>query len=110
MVLSYETNDFLWKPQSFSFDSYMLQVSDISIGERRLLEVDNFLIIPTKVEIRLLITARDVLHSFSLPSLGIKLDACPGRLNANPLTTRIPGTFVGQCSELCDQTMALCQL
>lgn len=95
---SYESNDFLWNEKKFSFDSY---IERAATGERRLLEVDNFLIIPTKMELRLLITARDVLHSFSLPSLGIKIDACPGRLNANPLTSRVPGTFIGQCSELC---------
>lgn len=97
----YESSDFLWAPQEFGFDSYMVQTAELSKGERRLLEVDNFLVLPTSMEIRLLITAKDVLHSFALPSLGVKLDACPGRLNSTSINFKIPGTYIGQCSELC---------
>jgi cytochrome c oxidase subunit 2 len=98
---AYETNDFPWNTHKVSFDSYMLQQNQIDIGLKRLLEVDNFLILPTQMEIRLLVTSRDVLHSFALPSLSIKIDAVPGRLNHNPLFVNLPGFYFGQCSELC---------
>jgi cytochrome c oxidase subunit 2 len=97
----YETSDFYYTPTSFAFDSFMIPIEQLSEGERRLFEVDNFLILPAKSEFRLLITAKDVLHSWALPSFGIKLDAVPGRLNANGLNTRVPGLYFGQCSELC---------
>ncbi len=97
----YETSDFYYRPTNFSFDSFMIPTEQLTEGERRLFEVDNFLILPAKSEFRLLITAKDVLHSWALPSFGIKLDAVPGRLNANGLNTRVPGLYFGQCSELC---------
>jgi len=97
----YEINDFPWDPKRIAFDSFMLDQSQIETGELRLLEVDNFLILPTKTEIRLLVTARDVLHSFALPSLAIKMDAVPGRLNQVALNVNVPGVYFGQCSELC---------
>jgi len=98
---SYESNDFPWKPNKLNFDSYMIVESDLSEGTLRLLEVDNSFILPTRMEIRALITAHDVLHSFAIPQLGIKLDAVPGRINQIPLFIEIPGIYFGQCSELC---------
>ena len=63
------------------FDSYMKSEEDLTLGNFRLLEVENRIGLPIKIHIRLLVTAADVLHSWAVPSLGIKVDACPGRLN-----------------------------
>lgn len=84
-----------------SFDSYMLLEDDLRLGELRLLDVDTRLQLPCGVYVRLLVTASDVLHSFAVPSFGIKLDAIPGRLNEVILLVERPGTYYGQCSELC---------
>jgi len=87
------------QPVSYQFDSYMLQ--DIEPGQLRLLDVDERLVLPTNTLIRVLVTASDVLHSWAVPSLGIKMDAIPGRLNQVWLTINREGVFYGQCSELC---------
>jgi cytochrome c oxidase subunit 2 len=84
-----------------AFDSYILNTSDLVIGMFRLLEVDNRVVLPTRTHIRLLITSADVLHSWAVPSFGIKVDACPGRLNQASLFIKRPGLFFGQCSEIC---------
>lgn len=86
---------------SFDFDSYMVSTDDLVVGSYRLLEVDNRLILPFKGKIRFLITSTDVIHAFAVPSLGIKLDACPGRLAAVWSVLGKKGLFFGQCSELC---------
>ena len=83
------------------FDSYMIQEQDLMIGGLRLLEVDEPLIVPSRTLIRLLITSDDVIHSWALPSAGIKVDAVPGRLNEIFLFLLRSGEFYGQCSELC---------
>lgn len=85
----------------YVFDSYMVPESDLSLGQLRLLETTQSLVLPTDVQIRFLVTSSDVLHSWAVPSLGIKIDACPGRLNQ--VGTRIfrRGVFYGQCSEIC---------
>ncbi len=96
------------------FDSYMLPEGDlvkvdskdpqeIATKSRllRLLEVDNRLVLPWKEHIRVLVTSSDVLHSWAIPSLGVKMDACPGRLNQVSLFINRPGVFYGQCSEIC---------
>jgi len=94
---SYEYSDFL----DLEFDSYITPASDIESKSIRLLDVDNRTVIPQITQIRTLITAADVLHSWTVPALGVKADAVPGRLNqVNFLTTR-PGVFFGQCSEIC---------
>jgi len=97
---SYESTDLVVN-KDVSFDSYMLAESDLPAGGLRLLEVDNRLSLPAQTNIRLLITAADVLHSWAVPAFGVKMDACPGRLNQVSLFIRSPGTFYGQCSELC---------
>lgn len=97
---SYETTDFLTS-KDISFDSYMLLTDDLPKGALRLLEVDNRLVLPIRVNTRLIITAADVLHSWAVPALGVKMDACPGRLNQVSLHLNRAGTFYGQCSELC---------
>lgn len=86
---------------SFSFDSYMVAEEDLEDATNRLLEVDNKLYLPVEVNVRVLITSGDVLHSWAVPALGVKLDACPGRLNQTSLYIKHVGTFFGQCSEIC---------
>lgn len=86
---------------SIEFDSYMISTNDLTIGAFRLLEVDNRIILPVKTHIRLLVTAADVLHSWAMPSFGIKVDACPGRLSEASLFIKRKGVFYGQCSEIC---------
>nr|YP_009073532.1 cytochrome c oxidase subunit 2 [Scytosiphon lomentaria]AIQ78535.1 cytochrome c oxidase subunit 2 [Scytosiphon lomentaria] len=97
--------------ERINFDSYLIADDDLVIPEPsgtgkagkvfRLLEVDNRLFVPTNTHIRLLVTSADVLHSWAVPSLGIKVDACPGRLNQVFLFVKREGVFYGQCSELC---------
>nr|YP_010320642.1 cytochrome c oxidase subunit II [Fowlea piscator]UJP68294.1 cytochrome c oxidase subunit II [Fowlea piscator] len=84
-----------------SFDSYMIQTNDLQNGSPRLLEVDHRMIMPANLQARIVVTAEDVLHSWTIPSLGIKVDAVPGRLNQIPLSTSRAGVFFGQCSEIC---------
>ena len=98
---NYEYSDNIENTCNFNFDSYMLQEEDLSLGNFRLLEVDNRVVLPINTHIRVLITAGDVLHSWAIPSLGIKLDACPGRLNQTSLFIKREGVFFGQCSEIC---------
>jgi len=96
----YETNN-LWLNPMESFTSYMIPTDELQLDQLRLLSVDNPLYLPTWVPISILITSNDVLHSWAVPSLGIKMDACPGRLNIVRLYIDRPGTFYGQCSEIC---------
>nr|BBH15642.1 Cytochrome c oxidase subunit II [Naja kaouthia] len=84
-----------------SFDSYMIQTTDLQNGSPRLLEVDHRMVLPTGLQARIVVTAEDVLHSWAIPSLGVKVDAVPGRLNQLPLATSRSGVFFGQCSEIC---------
>lgn len=79
----------------------MIPTSDLKTGDLRLLEVDNRLIVPIQTQVRVLVTAADVLHSFAVPSLAIKIDAVPGRLNQTNFFIKRPGVFYGQCSEIC---------
>jgi cytochrome c oxidase subunit 1 len=83
------------------FDSYLVLEEDLTFGSLRLLEVDSRIVLPIKVQIRILITSSDVLHSWAVPSLGIKLDACPGRLNQTFVYIKRCGIFYGSCSEIC---------
>jgi cytochrome c oxidase subunit 2 len=89
------------KDISCSFDSYMITDEFLKKNQLRLLSVDNKLYLPVETNIRLLVTAADVIHSWAVPALGIKLDGCPGRLNQTSLYIKRPGTFYGQCSEIC---------
>jgi cytochrome c oxidase subunit 2 len=85
-----------------NLDSHdMIPESDLELGQFRLLDVDNKMIIPVDTHIRLIVTANDVLHSFAVPSLGLKLDCTPGRLNQASILVDRTGTFYGQCSEIC---------
>lgn len=87
--------------QGLCFDSYMIPTDNLTKGCFRLLEVDNRVILPTHNNIKVLITASDVIHSWAIPSLGIKIDAVPGRLSEISLLINRSGTFFGQCSEIC---------
>jgi cytochrome c oxidase subunit 2 len=103
---SYEYSDYSLNSTSeniekLEFDSYMLNFYDLVKGSFRLLEVDNRVVLPISTHIRLLITSADVLHSWAVPSFGIKLDACPGRLSQASLFIKREGVFYGQCSEIC---------
>nr|AYN73413.1 cytochrome c oxidase subunit II [Bucco macrodactylus] len=94
---TYEYTDF----KDLTFDSYMTPPADLPLGHFRLLEVDNRVIIPMESPIRIIVTADDVLHSWAIPTLGVKTDAIPGRLNQTSFITARPGVFYGQCSEIC---------
>ena len=79
----------------------MIPTADLGSGDLRLLEVDQHLIVPVATQVRVLVTGADVLHSFAVPSLSVKLDAVPGRLNQTTFFIKRPGVFYGQCSEIC---------
>jgi cytochrome c oxidase subunit 2 len=91
--------------QFIEFDSYIIPESDLEEGKLRMLEVDNRVILPELTHVRFIITAGDVIHSFAVPSLGIKTDAYPGRLNQASLFINREGVFYGllnngqNCSE-----------
>lgn len=94
---SYEYSDF----KDIEFDSYIVPSNTLENGQFRLLEVDNRVVLPYLTQVRLLVTAGDVIHSWTIPSLGIKADAVPGRLNQLNVFFNRPGVFYGQCSEIC---------
>lgn len=86
----------------FEFDSYLLETSEFSsLNKFRLLEVNREAILPTRIATKILVTSLDVLHSFSLPFFGIKIDAVPGRINHFNFENLKSGHYYGQCSELC---------
>ena len=94
---SYEYTDY----EDLSFDSYIIPTSELKPGELRLLEVDNQVVLPIEITIWMLISSEDVLHSWAVPSLGLKTDAIPGRSNQTTLISTRPGLYYGQCSEIC---------
>lgn len=96
----YWNYEFTDNPSIF-IESYMLDEKSLEEGDIRLLEVDNELKLPINTSIRLLVTSNDVIHSFAVPSLGLKSDAIPGRLNATGLIINRTSNYYGQCSELC---------
>lgn len=93
----YEYSDFPEK----EFDSYIIPLNASENNLTRLLEVDNYTVVPFGYQIRNLVSSLDVLHSWTVPSIGVKVDAVPGRLNQLNLWFRRPGAFYGQCSEIC---------
>lgn len=86
---------------NFTFDAYMLSDDEIEEGQLRLLETDNRVVLPAATNVRIQVTASDVLHSWAMPSAGVKVDAVPGRLNEVWVNFAEAGTYYGQCSELC---------
>jgi cytochrome c oxidase subunit 2 len=99
---SYEYSDYADQDgASIEFDSYMVPTSDLEEGDLRLLEVDSELVVPTNTHVRVILTSADVIHCWAVPSLGVKLDAMPGRLNQTGFLANREGVFYGQCSEIC---------
>nr|YP_008816160.1 cytochrome c oxidase subunit 2 [Roya obtusa]YP_009755748.1 cytochrome c oxidase subunit 2 [Roya anglica]AGZ90369.1 cytochrome c oxidase subunit 2 [Roya obtusa]QIQ22987.1 cytochrome c oxidase subunit 2 [Roya anglica] len=99
---SYEYSDYSTSDEeSLAFDSYMIPEDDLELGQLRLLEVDNRVVVPAKTHLRFIITSADVLHSWAVPSLGVKCDAVPGRLNQTSIFIKREGVYYGQCSEIC---------
>lgn len=99
---SYEYSDYNQSDtEGLLFDSYMIPEDELEHGQLRLLDVDNRVVVPVNTHIRMIITSADVLHSWAVPSLGVKTDAVPGRLNQTPIFIKREGVFYGQCSELC---------
>nr|ARH54605.1 cytochrome c oxidase subunit 2 [Pyrrhidium sanguineum] len=94
---SYEYSDF----KQIEFDSYMIPTNEMKSFNFRLLDVDNRITVPYESQIRMLVTASDVIHSWTIPSLGVKIDATPGRLNQTSFVLNRSGLFFGQCSEIC---------
>nr|YP_009255713.1 cytochrome c oxidase subunit II [Humbertiella nada]AND97173.1 cytochrome c oxidase subunit II [Humbertiella nada]ASY98408.1 cytochrome c oxidase subunit II [Humbertiella nada] len=94
---SYEYSDF----SNIEFDSYMTPQNELNLYNIRLLEVDNRTSLPINTLTRILITSEDVIHSWTIPSVGVKADATPGRLNQATFWFNRPGVFYGQCSEIC---------
>nr|AST23816.1 cytochrome c oxidase subunit II [Lymantria sp. AN-2017] len=94
---SYEYSDF----KNIEFDSYMVKSDNMKLDNFRLLDVDNRIILPMNNQIRIMVTATDVIHSWTIPALGVKIDANPGRLNQTNFFISLPGIFFGQCSEIC---------
>lgn len=99
---SYEYPDYSNEDgEIINFDSYIVPEEDLQLGQLRLLEVDNRLVVPTNTHIRVVVTGADVIHSWAVPSLGVKCDGIPGRLNQTSLFIKREGVYYGQCSELC---------
>lgn len=94
---SYEYSDF----KNIEFDSYIIPTNELEENNFRLLDVDNRIVLPINTQIRIIVSAADVLHSWTVPSLGVKVDATPGRLNQTNIFINRPGLFYGQCSEIC---------
>jgi len=90
----------------FEFDSLILQDKELKDGQPRLLSVDNAMVVPVNKVVRVLVTGADVIHSFSVPSFGIKIDAIPGRVNETWFKAEREGTYYGQCSQLCGRDHA----
>ena len=106
MTLKVTGNQWYWSYQypdngNFEFDSNIIPDEDIKPGQRRLLEVDNQVVLPVNTEIKVLLTARDVMHNWAVPAFGIKMDTIPGRINETWVKVTKIGTYYGQCSELC---------
>jgi cytochrome c oxidase subunit 2 len=99
---SYEYSDYIGENgEIINFDSYIIPEEDLEIGQFRLLEVDNRIIVPVNTHVRVIVTSADVIHSWAVPSLGVKCDGIPGRLNQISLFIKREGVYYGQCSELC---------
>lgn len=94
---TYEYSDF----KKIEIESYIKKSSDLLNNEYRLLEVDNRIVLPYNNKLRILVTSYDVIHSWTIPSLGLKIDGSPGRINQGNTIILRPGVFYGQCSEIC---------
>jgi len=97
---------YAYPDSKFEFDSLMVQEKDLKAGQPRLLTVDNEMVVPVNKIVKVLTTGADVIHSFAVPSFGIKIDAIPGRINETWFKAEREGTYYGQCSELCGRDHA----
>jgi cytochrome c oxidase subunit 2 len=79
----------------------MVPESDLELGQFRLLDVDNRVVVPVDTHVRFIVTGQDVIHDFAVPSLGLKIDRIPGRLNQTSVLIQREGVYYGQCSEIC---------
>jgi cytochrome c oxidase subunit 2 len=95
------TYEFMVFLKKVTLESHMIESDSLTLGECRNLEVDNPLVLPINCNIRFLVTSNDVIHSFAVPSLGVKVDAVPGRINSCLVNIDRPGRYYGQCSEIC---------
>ena len=95
---NYEYSDYA---DQINFSSFMLDDSSLQLGDLRLLTTDASLVLPVQTSVRLLVSSNDVIHSFAVPSLGLKVDAIPGRLNSGGFILTRESIYYGQCSELC---------
>ena len=91
---------------NFEFDSLIVEDKDLKAGQPRLLTVDNEMVVPVNKVVHVLVTGADVIHSFAVPSFGVRIDAVPGRLNDTWFRATSEGLFHGQCSELCGKDHA----
>ena len=106
MTVKVTGSQWLWSYEypdhgKFVFDSQMIPDEELKPGQIRLLEVDNRVVVPVDTNIRVLVTANAVIHSWAVPALGIKIDSVPGRMNETWMRITRPGVYYGQCSELC---------
>ena len=101
---------YAYPDDKFEFDSLMVQDKDLKAGQPRLLAVDNEMVVPVNKVVRVLVIGSDVIHSFSVPSFGIKIDAIPGRLNETWFKAEREGMYYGQCSQLCGRDHAFMPL
>nr|BCT42612.1 cytochrome c oxidase subunit 2 [Musa acuminata subsp. microcarpa]BCT42651.1 cytochrome c oxidase subunit 2 [Musa acuminata var. zebrina]BCT42690.1 cytochrome c oxidase subunit 2 [Musa acuminata]BCT42846.1 cytochrome c oxidase subunit 2 [Musa x chiliocarpa]BCT42885.1 cytochrome c oxidase subunit 2 [Musa laterita]BCT42924.1 cytochrome c oxidase subunit 2 [Musa siamensis]BCT43392.1 cytochrome c oxidase subunit 2 [Musa acuminata AAA Group] len=98
---TYEYSDYnSGDEESLTFDSYMIPEDDLELGQSRLLEVDNRVVVPAKTNLRMIVTPADVPHSWAVPSSGVKCDAVPGRSNNTSIFIQREGVYYGQCSEI----------
>jgi len=99
----YEYRDFwsVGEGTNLEFDAYIIPTNELTESMFRLLDVDNRTVVPVHTQVRMLISSADVLHSWTVPSLGVKADAVPGRLNQVKFIGQRPGLYFGQCSEIC---------
>lgn len=86
---------------NFTFDATIVPENEIKPGQVRLLETDNVVVVPVDTNVRLLVTAADVIHAWAMPAFGVKKDAVPGRTNETWFRAEREGTYYGQCSEIC---------
>jgi cytochrome c oxidase subunit 2 len=91
---------------NFEFDSLIVAEKDLKADQPRLLTVDNEMVVPVAKVVHVLVTGADVIHSFNVPSFGIRIDAVPGRINETWFKATTEGLFHGQCSELCGKDHA----
>ncbi|MGB0934762.1 MAG: cytochrome c oxidase subunit II [Alphaproteobacteria bacterium] len=105
MTIKISGNAWFWNydyvEQEFAFDSTIIPDNELQPGQLRLLSVDNEVVVPVDTNVRLIMTATDVLHSWAIPAFGVKMDCVPGRLNETWIRVTKPGLYYGQCSELC---------